>query len=412
MDIIAAINWNDDRNLDYNGAKDLIQNSGMLGKGVNLNSGMTSGESNTAPLYFKRYSDSATNEEKLAGKEILSDEDIDKDMVDYILMDYDGDGNMEQYESGAALAKTWDSELDVYTYEIICDVLGLDSGVYHNVAAYLNETNIAKLRERNIECVKLDNRTYSFALVDDNGNVLVDENGNRADFIGLTDWIVPDGSFQQIEINFAAMLDMAGADMKTKADFIDPETGIFDEAGFNAFMKEMQERVDNDYYKAGDKPIKLDSIYGGRNGRGSFIFNGTNGAQKALANSLPLIQHGILETANQIISFVLGEKEEEEKDKDKKDKETIATQTTSDTKEEKTTKTEINQEEQEKILSAFEKELDGFKTKFIKDKDAVTSYDETKEKAVNEIIECIASEYSLDIDLVRKMIYSEYQNDF
>ena len=71
-------------------------------------------------------------------------------MVDYILMDYDGDGDMEQYESGAAIAKTWDSELDVYAYEIVCDVLGLDSGVYHNVAKYLSEEKIAEFLNKNI----------------------------------------------------------------------------------------------------------------------------------------------------------------------------------------------------------------------------------------------------------------------
>jgi hypothetical protein len=82
--------------------------------------------------------------------------------------------------------------------------------------------NQAKLKEAGIEFKVLDHRIYTFSLVDDDGNVIQDEEGNLAQVI-MTDKVLPDGYMQGTDKNWNAVLDYVGYNCVSELDYTKEE---------------------------------------------------------------------------------------------------------------------------------------------------------------------------------------------
>lgn len=65
-------------------------------------------------------------------------------------------------------------------------------------------------------------RTYEISLVDENGNIIEDAEGNKSTIL-FGDWVIPDGIAQGAEFDFISVIDEAGYDAVSKADFINNE---------------------------------------------------------------------------------------------------------------------------------------------------------------------------------------------
>ena len=132
-----------------------------------------------------------------------------------------------QYEtkSGAqAMADSYDSELDLYIEATIADFIknecGGDSSYWWEGRGFMTPEKQKLLKEKyNIVIAKLDDRTFSFSMVDDLGNIIEDTMGNKASII-WGDWVIPDGFAQGAELNLSSMLDLMGYECISKADFI------------------------------------------------------------------------------------------------------------------------------------------------------------------------------------------------
>ena len=166
-------------------------------------------------------------------------------------IDTNNDGKMENMCIADAIAASFDSELDLYIQEQIIQILGKYG---HKISTgFLSNSAIAELAEKGIQVNKIDNRIYTFSLVDENGNVIEDENGNKGSII-FSDCLIPDGYAQGAEINLASILDVMGYDCISKADFIGREDEYYE------VISQVESNLNNGLYSAGEQ--KVEDIYG------------------------------------------------------------------------------------------------------------------------------------------------------
>ena len=160
--------------------------------------------------------DSHKNAKEQTGlKRLINNDDGSKGKITY------ADGTSVDLAKG--IADSFDSVLDLYIQREVEKIAGNGGG--GNIKEdFLTKENIEKLRQKNIvvKSVQLDNlkggHAFSFSLVDDNGNIMQDENGNLGSCI-FADCLNPDGYMQNCEMNFPNILDQLGYECLTKADF-------------------------------------------------------------------------------------------------------------------------------------------------------------------------------------------------
>ena len=166
-------------------------------------------------------------------------------------MDTDGDGELENVSIAEAVAASFDSELDLYIQEQLTKILGKYG---HKIkTGFLCDEAVAELAEMGIQVNKINNRVYTFSLVDENGNVLEDENGNKGSII-FSDCLIPDGYAQGAEFNLSSLLDVMGYDCISKADFIGREDEYYE------VISQVESNLKNGLYSAGEQ--KVEDIYG------------------------------------------------------------------------------------------------------------------------------------------------------
>ncbi len=143
----------------------------------------------------------------------------------------------EGQKSGVeAMADSYDSVLDLYTQSQFQKVLEeYGTGTFSNNCQFLKHTDeirqkygidIKMVETKNADGSKavagIQNRTFEISLVDEKGNIIEDENGNKSTIL-FGDWVIPDGCAQGAEFDFISVIDQAGFDCISKADFIDNE---------------------------------------------------------------------------------------------------------------------------------------------------------------------------------------------
>lgn len=149
------------------------------------------------------------------------------------------DASGETLSGVEAMAKSYDSVLDLYTQEQFKKVLADPKlggyGTFTTNCNFLKHTD--EIREKygiDIKVIEtqnadgsravagIQNRTFEISLVDEKGNIIEDENGNKSTIL-FGDWVIPDGCAQGAEFDFISVIDQAGFDCVSKADFIDNE---------------------------------------------------------------------------------------------------------------------------------------------------------------------------------------------
>lgn len=186
--------------------------------------------------------------------------------------DTDGDGVYEDQNLLDAIADSFDSELDLYIQETVREAMQKFGSCSKS---YVSDECLAWLAERGIQVDAIgaedgsfSNRVYTFSLVDENGNVLQDENGNKGSII-FGDCLIPDGYAQGAEFNLSSILDQMGYDCVSKADFIGNEEEYFDvinqvEANINSGMYESADGgVEVLYGNTKDVQLAVKQLWGG-----------------------------------------------------------------------------------------------------------------------------------------------------
>ena len=171
--------------------------------------------------------------------------------------DTDGDGVYEDQNLLDAIADSFDSELDLYIQETVREAMQKFGSCSKS---YVSDECLAWLAERGIQVDAIgaedgsfSNRVYTFSLVDENGNVLQDENGNKGSII-FGDCLIPDGYAQGAEFNLSSILDQMGYDCVSKADFIGNEEEYFE------VINQVEANINNGLYESADGGI--DVLYG------------------------------------------------------------------------------------------------------------------------------------------------------
>jgi len=191
-----------------------------------------------------------------------------------------------------AMADSYDSTLDLLTQERFKQVLAdKELGGY---GTFLDNCNFLKhtdeIREKygiDIKVIQsvdangnyvagLANRTFEISLVDEKGNIIEDADGNKSTIL-FGDWVIPDGTAQGAEFDFISVIDKAGFDCVSKADFIDNET-------FAANPEFQDENGNYDPAKAyayviGQLENDLNNLKNG--GQGQYMKKGTQSASKS-----------------------------------------------------------------------------------------------------------------------------------
>ena len=186
-----------------------------------------------------------------------------------------------------AIVDSYDSELDLYIDAQVKKIIAEDGARGATTAlenyGFLSEEALKKLADLGIRADAIGdadgnftNRVYAFSLVDTSecpkgmdkyewmynteegkkAKVLKDDADNEGSII-LSDCVIPDGYYQGAEVEFSSILDLMGADMLTKADFIGRE----DE--YEALIVEIENRLNDGGYSAGKS---MDDLYGNRKG--------------------------------------------------------------------------------------------------------------------------------------------------
>lgn len=211
-------------------------------------------------------------------------------------MDTDGDGEMENVSIAEAIASSFDSELDLYIQEQLTKVLGKYG---HKIkSGFLSDAAVAELAEMGIQVNKINNRVYTFSLVDENGNVLEDENGNKGSIV-FSDCLIPDGYAQGAEFNLSSILDVMGYDCISKADFIGKESEYYE------VISQVESNLDNGLYKSGTQ--KVENIYGEVQTSWSPSSHGTSGSGQASGE----LNEQTQELAKQELQKIIEDKQKE-----------------------------------------------------------------------------------------------------
>ena len=135
-----------------------------------------------------------------------------------------------------AMADSYDSVLDLYTqaqFEKVLEEYGW--GTFGDGCQFMKPENLADIRKKygiDIKMVETKNadgsravagiqdRTFEISLIDKDGNIIEDAEGKKSTIL-FGDWVIPDGCAQGAEFDFISVIDQAGYDCISKADFID-----------------------------------------------------------------------------------------------------------------------------------------------------------------------------------------------
>ncbi len=184
-----------------------------------------------------------------------------------------------------AIVDSYDSELDLYIDAKVKEIIAKDGARGATTAlqnyGFLSEDALRELAALGIRADAIGdadgnftNRVYSFSLIDTSecpegvdkyewmynteegkkAKVITDDAGNEGSII-LSDCVIPDGYYQGAEVEFSSILDLMGADMLTKADFIGRE----DE--YEALINDVESRLKAGTYHTGQS---MDDLYGNR----------------------------------------------------------------------------------------------------------------------------------------------------
>lgn len=171
-------------------------------------------------------------------------------------IDIDGDGNPDDVKLADAILESGDSELDIYVQAKVDEVINKYGTCSRS---YLSDDAIAELEAAGIRVDsvgasdgKNSNRVYAFTLVDDEGNVIEDENGNAGNYI-MADCLIPDGYAQGAERELVSIMDSMGYDCISKADFVGRESDYYD------LIAQVEENLQNGVYESGGS---IDTLYG------------------------------------------------------------------------------------------------------------------------------------------------------
>ncbi len=161
-------------------------------------------------------------------------------------IDLNGDGviseDEKEVDAAQAMAASYDSVLDLYIEDsiqkFIREELNGDTSFWWDGRGFMTEEAQKRLMDEygiKVTQVGEDRRTYSFSLVDENGNVVEDANGKKASIL-WGDWVIPDGYAQGAELNLSSILDSIGYDCISKADFVFNEE-LGGEEAYNEMIK-------------------------------------------------------------------------------------------------------------------------------------------------------------------------------
>ena len=321
-------------------------------------------------------------------------------------IDLDGDGVIQDNEKGVdaaqAMAASYDSELDLYIEDSIQKFIqencGSDTSFWWEGRGFMQPEMQKKLYEEYgivIEQVGDDRRTYSFSLVDDEGNVIEDANGNKASIL-WGDWVIPDGFAQGAELNLSSILDSIGYDCVSKADFVFNE-----ELGGEAKFDEMINTLHKDVANVLD--LTNSSAYTGEEAKYSRISDTKTSQMYGGTQIISLATGGAISSGNgetvdisqladlgNIVDELKEETDEtKEKDEDKKEKEKVddvKTDKTENKKEDKTLKTNDLLKD---ALNDYEEELN-------------KALEENPQADKEEIAKEIAKKYDIDYNDILK----------
>ena len=316
-------------------------------------------------------------------------------------IDLDGDGVIQDDEKNVdgaqAMAASYDSVLDLYIEDCIQKFIqencGSDTSFWWEGRGFMQPEMQDKLYEEYgivIDQIGDDRRTYSFSLVDKDGNVVEDANGKKASIL-WGDWVIPDGFAQGAELNLSSILDSIGYDCISKADFVFNEE-LGGEDAFDKMVNNLHTDVSNllnltnssaytgeeaQYSRISD--MQTSQMYGDTQ-----IISLATGGAISNENGESIDISKLANLAEDILPKEETEKEAEE-DKDKKDEKVKTKSSDSEKTEQTSEKTPQNNDE---IL-----------------KEAISDYQDKLEKALEENPEADEKE-------IAKKVAKEYDIDF
>ncbi len=173
------------------------------------------------------------------------------------VVDIDADGTFEQVDMAEAIANSFDSELDLYIQEQLVYAVKT-YGSATDDTGFLGEDSLEYLRSKGIIANNvmteggLENKVWSFSLVDENGNILEDENGAKGSII-FADGLNADGYAQGVELELSSILDQLGYDCISKADFIG------NEEEYQKTLQQVEEKINSGQYQGKDS---IEDVYG------------------------------------------------------------------------------------------------------------------------------------------------------
>lgn len=178
-------------------------------------------------------------------------------------VDTDNDGKndtMEEVSAAEAMARSFDCEADLYIEAKLMDIIAECGTKFYDGSGFLSDYAIDKLKESGISVGKINNRTYTFSMLDNEGNVLKDGEGEASIMWG--DWVIPDGYAQGAENNLSSLLDMMGYDCISRADFTSMgKAGDNGTELYNYVIKQVEQKWKNGEYDSSKN--KLEDMYGG-----------------------------------------------------------------------------------------------------------------------------------------------------
>lgn len=268
-----------------------------------------------------------------------------------------------------AMADSYDSVLDLLTQSQFQKVLAeYGAGTFtnnNNFLAHADEIrekygiDIKEVSTQNLDGSEaidgISHRTFEISLVDENGKIIEDADGNKSTIL-FGDWVIPDGTAQGAEFDFISVIDECGFDCVSKADFIDneafasnpefqDENGNYDAGKAYAYVisqlendfNNMKSGGEGQYMKSGEQTINEATYVGSTftwwSAGGSSKYYSNSGLDSSLTNGsfdindYDLDGDGELSEAElAIMEKDLKEKDETEKEEsDKEEKETSAT---------------------------------------------------------------------------------------
>lgn len=164
--------------------------------------------------------------------------------------DMNHDGILDTVDTAQAIANSFDSVLDLYIQKEVqycVKKFGRSTGL----DGYLSDEALAYLKSKHIEVNDVENsalngKVWAFSLVDDNGNILQDENGNLGSCI-FADGLNADGYMEDIEMQFPSILDELGYDCLSRADF----NGTDEE--YEAMLQKIEAAIQSGEYQPSDE---------------------------------------------------------------------------------------------------------------------------------------------------------------